>query len=94
MMQPTFGTLERSPKILRPKISAISSGTWIARFHDPGQSIDERIKIVQSGHHVTATKVTGESYIPAGKVTFQGAFTTNPFEAKSLCAHKGVFESQ
>jgi hypothetical protein len=65
------------------------NGTWIAQYHNPDTVDAERIKIVQAGRSVTATKTTGDPYVPAGNVTFQGTFTTNPFPVKSLCAQKG-----
>ncbi len=85
--QPIFPS-QKIAKNAAPEDLCNLSGTWVATFHNPEGVIDERIGIVQSDQHITATKITGDPYIPAGKVTIEGTFNKNPFDVQYTCAHK------
>ena len=65
------------------------NGEWQAEFHDPGSVDVEKIMVVDYGDGLVATKVTGDVYVPAGKVTFKGAYNTNPFTVQQQHASKG-----
>lgn len=61
------------------KVSTVGvdlTGNWVGTNYfctDGGGSRAERVKIVQSGDQVTATKTTGDRCVPAGNETFSGS---------------------
>jgi hypothetical protein len=61
------------------------NGVWLAGY--PGGPLE--VTINQKQQAVVATLVTGNEYVPAGKVTFQGTHSSNPFSAKQICAYSG-----
>jgi len=65
------------------------NGEWQAEFHNPDKVEVEKIMIVDYGNGLTATKETGDEYVPAGKVTFQGTYTSSPFQVQDQRAQKG-----
>jgi Caspase domain len=60
------------------------TGEWLATYPEGPL----RVQIQQSGGNVKATLITGNSYVPAGKTTFSGKFTSNPFFVQQTCAQK------
>lgn len=58
------------------------SGIWSATY--PGGPLD--VSIQQTGKRVVATLLKGNSYIPAGEITFHGTYDSNPFRAQQVCA--------
>jgi outer membrane protein OmpA-like peptidoglycan-associated protein len=65
------------------------NGEWQAEFHDPGSVDVEKIMIVDYGDGLTATKETGDVYVPAGQVTFKGTYNAASFTAQQQGAMKG-----
>lgn len=55
------------------------TGEWIG--HYPGH-YDEVIRIEQHGDHLTAIKITGDDYVPAGEITWRASLTTGEGEGQ------------
>ena len=83
------GALAQTNKGAKPFVRYDLNGEWQAEFHDPGQIDIEKIMIVDYGDGLVATKETGDKYVPAGKVTFRGNYTSNPFPAQAQGAQAG-----
>jgi hypothetical protein len=49
------------------------SGEWIGHYVG---HYDEVIRIVQEGVVLTAYKITGDDYVPAGEITWRASLTT------------------
>ena len=49
------------------------SGEWIGHYRG---HFDQVVKIVQSGDHIEAVKITGDDHVPAGEVTFRADLKT------------------
>lgn len=66
------------------------NGEWQGQFtvNQPSLKI-EKVMIQQIGDQITATKITGDEFVPAGKVTVRGAYNANPFSAEQVCADAG-----
>lgn len=68
------------------------NGQWQANFtvnNSLNQFQLEKVMIQHLGDHVIATKITGDEWVPAGKVTVKGDYSSNPFTAEQVCADKG-----
>ena len=65
------------------------NGEWQAEFHDPGSVDIEKIMVVDYGNGLVATKITGDQYVPAGKVTFKGDYTAPVFTVMRQHAQSG-----
>jgi len=66
------------------------TGDWKAGFTVGSPQLQvERVSIRQVGDHITATKITGDEYVPAGRVTIRGTYNGNPFSAEQVCAERG-----
>jgi len=66
------------------------NGEWQADFTlENGGFKKERVMVRQIGTELVATKITGDEYVPAGKVTVRGSYKVNPFTAEQVCAFAG-----
>ena len=65
------------------------NGEWQAEFHDPGSVDIEKVMVVDYGNGLVATKITGDQYVPAGKVTFKGDYTAPVFTVMRQFARSG-----
>ena len=65
------------------------SGEWQASFTTGTELQIEKVRIRQVGNNIVATKITGDEYVPAGKVTIRGTYDSNPFSAEQVCADLG-----
>jgi len=89
-----FHAHERSTSQARPNSSQESrfdlNGEWQGQFtvNQPNLKI-EKVMIQQIADQITATKITGDEYVPAGKVTVRGVYNANPFFAEQVCADMG-----
>jgi hypothetical protein len=79
----------QSPPVTAPSTAYDLNGEWQANYTLPEGIVPHRIMIVSLGAEVTATKITGDKYVPAGKVTMKGAYSSNPFEVQVQCAGLG-----
>lgn len=61
------------------------TGTW--KVYIQGLTAPLQISIQQTGQKVVGTVVTGNAYIPAGKMVFYGTYNSNPFQAQEICTH-------
>jgi hypothetical protein len=62
------------------------TGVWHAPFTvEPGTK-DEEVQIIQQGNYFSATKITGDPYVPAGTMNFRARYTGTHFSAEQLCA--------
>lgn len=68
------------------------NGEWQAEYHNPEGVAIERIMIVNMGTSFTATKTTGDQYVPAGKQTLRGtppSSNATSFSVEQQCAGAG-----
>jgi outer membrane protein OmpA-like peptidoglycan-associated protein len=66
------------------------NGEWQGKFTVNQADLKiEKVMIQQIGNDMVATKITGDEFVPAGKVTIHGAYTANPFSAQQVCASAG-----
>jgi outer membrane protein OmpA-like peptidoglycan-associated protein len=65
------------------------NGEWEANVTAPPRIVTEKLAIQQISTKVTATKVTGDEYVPAGKVSLRANYTANPFQGEVQCAFPG-----
>jgi peptidoglycan-associated lipoprotein len=47
------------------------------------------VMIEHLGNDVTGTKITGDVFVPAGKLTIRGTYDKNPFIGEQMCAKPG-----
>jgi hypothetical protein len=55
------------------------AGEWIGHYRG---HFDEVVRIEQKGHIAVATKVTGDSYVPAGEITWRANVFTGAGEGQ------------
>jgi outer membrane protein OmpA-like peptidoglycan-associated protein len=69
------------------------NGEWQADFtlNTPATSFKkERVMVQQIGDKIVATKITGDEFVPAGKVTVRATYTSGTtFSAEQVCAQAG-----
>lgn len=66
------------------------NGEWQAEYTQSGEGRKiEQVMIGHLGDNVIGTKITGDAYVPAGKLTIRGTYDTNPFVAEQVCAYRG-----
>jgi outer membrane protein OmpA-like peptidoglycan-associated protein len=66
------------------------NGEWKAAFTRGSSAAKvEHVMIREVGSTLTATKITGDEYVPAGKVTVRGSVHGNTVVAKQVCASLG-----
>jgi len=73
------------------------NGEWQAEYHNPEGVMIERIMIVNIASALTATKTTGDQYVPAGKMTLRATLPTaaaTTFPAQQQCAGAGYVNPQ
>ncbi len=83
-------TLALAQKPATPRFDL--NGQWEADFtidNSLTKFQHEKVMIQHLGDSITATKITGDEYVPAGKVTVRGTYSSNPFTAEQVCADKG-----
>lgn len=86
---PTVGT--STPTTQTPTISAPNlSGEWEGTFGiGNGQQQSERVRVVQQGTSMTATKITGDQFVPAGQITIIAEVTGRSFAGSQRSAQAG-----
>jgi outer membrane protein OmpA-like peptidoglycan-associated protein len=74
------------------------NGEWQGRFtvimRGSRNIVVERVAIQQISTKVTATKITGDEFVPAGKMTIHANYTGNPFQGEQVCAQRGYINPQ
>ena len=65
------------------------NGEWEAVYHNTDSVVVERVMVTETGTQIVANKLTGDDYVPAGKITIRGTYTGNPFQVEYACAGKG-----
>jgi hypothetical protein len=50
----------------------------------------ERVAIRQTGNAIAATKITGDDFVPAGKLNLRATISGSSFTGEQLCAARGV----
>ena len=67
------------------------NGEWQGQFFagEPLRMVIEKVMVQQIDDQIIATKITGDEYVPAGKITMRGAYKENPFSVEQVCALPG-----
>jgi outer membrane protein OmpA-like peptidoglycan-associated protein len=66
------------------------NGEWQAEYNQSGEGLKiEQVMIEHLGDNVIGTKITGDAFVPAGKLTIRGTYGANPFVAEQMCAQRG-----
>lgn len=81
----------QSPTVGRPNLG----GEWEGSFGLGNyQQQTERVRVVQQGATLTATKITGDDFVPAGQVTLIAEVTGRTFAGSQQGAERGFVNAR